>query len=160
MTTFVAIQVKCSFTRPFIPKLEYKSVVPELTTRSSEHFWWPLLLTLAWPWTHSNDGVMAYKHFPHYSPLMLRIQPSPVTLVSPKMVFMHCTIHHSNSCAYPVFIISIWQRVYAYRHTPTIIVFHSRLKKILNAFSWAFCFYGGNFPTHCFLQQYIFNIHV
>ena len=45
ITSFVvAILVKFNcFTSPFVSNFEAKSVVPELTTRDSEHCWWSLL---------------------------------------------------------------------------------------------------------------------
>ena len=57
----VAISVKFfCFTRPFVPNLEAKSVVPELTTRDSDHWWWSLLATTFTPnlstWRLEQNG--------------------------------------------------------------------------------------------------------
>ena len=57
----VAISVKFfCFTRPFVPNLEAKSVVPELTTRDSDHWWWSLLATTFTPnlstWRPEQNG--------------------------------------------------------------------------------------------------------
>ena len=38
----ILVKLFC-FTSPFVTKLDAKSVVPELTTRDSEHSWWSLL---------------------------------------------------------------------------------------------------------------------
>ena len=45
LTSFVvAISIKFyCFISPFLPSLEAKSMVPELTTRGSDHCWWSLL---------------------------------------------------------------------------------------------------------------------
>ena len=48
-TIDVAILIKSScFTSQFVPNLEAKSVVPELSTRDSEHCWWSLLCVVNW----------------------------------------------------------------------------------------------------------------